>query len=80
MRAGVCRTRHVSGSWLMSVSLVSLRMARIRSREPACRIRSSCTWEATGTHACASARTLPSGLGFQATGPLRAICSPGAAV
>lgn len=34
---------HVSGSWLMSDKLVSLRMTRIRSKESACRIRSSCT-------------------------------------
>lgn len=34
---------HVSGSWLMSVKLVSLRMTLIRSRESACRIRSNCT-------------------------------------
>ena len=33
----------------MSVSLVSLRIARILSREPACRIRSSCTWGATAS-------------------------------
>ena len=47
MRATSCGGCHVSGSWLMSVSLVSLRIARILSREPACRIRSSCTWGAT---------------------------------
>lgn len=35
---------HVSGSWLMSVSLVSFRIARILSRESACRILSNCTW------------------------------------
>lgn len=35
---------HVSGSWLMSVKLVSLRMTLIRSKESACRIRSNCTY------------------------------------
>lgn len=35
---------HVSGSWLMSVSLVSFRIARILSKESACRILSNCTW------------------------------------
>lgn len=34
---------HVSGSWLMSVKLVSFRMPLIRSNESACRIRSSWT-------------------------------------
>lgn len=37
------RWYHVSGSWLMSDKLVSLRMTRIRSKDSACRIRSSCT-------------------------------------
>lgn len=37
------RWHHVSGSWLMSDKLVSLRMTRIRSKESACRIRSNCT-------------------------------------
>lgn len=37
------RHHHVSGSWLMSDKLVSLRMTRIRSKESACRIRSNCT-------------------------------------
>lgn len=35
---------HVSGSWLMSVNLVSFRIARILSKESACRILSNCTW------------------------------------
>lgn len=34
---------HVSGSWLMSVKLVSLRMTLTRSKDSACRIRSICT-------------------------------------
>lgn len=37
------RWHHVSGSWLMSDKLVSLRMTRIRSKEFACRIRSNWT-------------------------------------
>lgn len=37
------RAYHVSGSWLMSVRLVSLRMARIRSKESAWRILSNWT-------------------------------------
>lgn len=34
---------HVSGSWLMSVKLVSFRIIRIRSKDSACLIRSSWT-------------------------------------
>lgn len=53
----------------MSVSLVSFRMARIRSREPACRIRSSCTWEVTVSQVrVPRARIFPNGLGFLETG------------
>lgn len=35
---------HVSGSWLMSVNLVSFKIALILSKESACRILSNCTW------------------------------------
>lgn len=38
---------HVSGSWLMSVRLVSFRMALMRSKESAWRMRSNCTWNRT---------------------------------
>lgn len=42
-KKGLVQCHHVSGSWLMSVRLVSLRMTLIRSKESACRIRSICT-------------------------------------